>query len=273
MLKQHTAEQHEKARRIPHCETVFRVEKSSWGLNVKNLIKKQQRNQNPGHYDGQENHFDDWEDQKQWLEGESGFEEHQNAVTDVWDDSCVSLNLPKLSLHVCLVSVSCLDAELVEWGEDRYEFDVATSLEMGFEAHVIVFGNGLFNSVPESDFLDQSIADGIVGEGKSDTAATDLIWGMQGTVHVVVGSDNYRDFHVVAGVNLSGLVDEWVSWVVIVIQMIFYLIEVAVRSPTVGVDNCDKDVIGVDHELGQLYLHVLDAPWNVWGFTFLLVEL
>jgi hypothetical protein len=59
MLKQHTTEQHEKTRRIPHCETVFRVEKSSWGLNVKKLIKKQQRNQNPGHYDGQENHFND----------------------------------------------------------------------------------------------------------------------------------------------------------------------------------------------------------------------
>lgn len=120
----------------------------------------------------------------------------------------MSLNLPKLSLHVCLVSVSCLDAELVEWGEDRYEFDVATGLEMGFEAHVVVFGDGLFHSVPESDFLDQSIAEGIVGEGKRDTAASDLIRGMQGTVHVVVGSDDYWDFHVVAGVNLSGLVDK-----------------------------------------------------------------
>ncbi len=120
----------------------------------------------------------------------------------------MSFNLPKLSLHVCPVSVPCLYAELVKWGEDRYKFDIAIGLKMGFEAHVVVFGDGLFNSVPESDFLDQSIAEGIVGEGKSDTAATDLIRGMQGTVHVVVGSDDYWDLHVVAGVNLSGLVDK-----------------------------------------------------------------
>lgn len=61
------------------------------------------------------------------------------------------------------------------------------------------------------------------------------------------------------------------SVIVIAIQMVFDLIKVAIGCPAIGVNDCYKHVFWVYHEHVELFFHMLYAPWNIWGFSLLLI--
>ena len=69
---------------------------------------------------------------------EFGLEEHEDAVADVGDDPGVSLYLPKLGLHICLIPLASLYTQLVEWRKDRHKHHLPLGLEICLQTHMIV---------------------------------------------------------------------------------------------------------------------------------------
>lgn len=51
--------------------------------------------------------------------------------------------------------------------------------------------------------------------------------------------------------------------------MILNLVEICVWSPTIGINNGNKDIVRTYHESFELFLHMFDTPWDIWGFSFL----
>ena len=156
-----------------------------------------------------------------------------------------------------------MNAQLVKWREDGHQQKFPLSLEMSLQTHMIVLGNSLLHSVPEPYFFYKVITQGIIGERKGDSTAGDLVRGMQRAVHVVIGPHNHRYVHIVAGINLSRLVNEFVAGVEVSNQVALNFIEVAIGCPAVGVHYSDKDVVCINHQLCKLVFHVLDAPRDV----------
>ncbi len=134
-----------------------------------------------------------------------------------------------------------------------------------------ILSDGLFNSIPEPNFLNQIVTECIIWEREGDSTAGDLIGGMQWAEHIIIGSDNDRHVHIVPGVDLGGLVDEVMSVIEVLEQVILDFVEVAVGCPAVGIDDSDEDIVTVDHHPIELLFHVLDTPWDVGSFALLLV--
>ncbi len=57
-------------------------------------------------------------------------------------------------------------------------------------------------------------------------------------MHVIVYSGNYWNFKMISGENLRRLINENVSFLPVLSDVIFNFIEVNVWSPTVDIDNC-----------------------------------
>ena len=70
---------------------------------------------------------------------------------------------------------------------------------------------------------------------------------MKGTEHVIICSDNNWDLCVVSCVNLCGLVDEVIAGVEIAVKVVFNLVEITVRCPTVSIYNRYKNILNIQH--------------------------
>ena len=182
----------------------------------------------------------------------------------------MSLDLPKFGLHVCSVPVTSLDAELVERGKNWNKLYLAVSFEVCLETHVEIFCDGLFEGVPETNFFDEGVTEGVIGEGESDAAAGDLIGSVERAVHVIVGPDNDWDLGIVSGIDLGRLVNEIVAVLKVAVKVIFYLVKVAVWRPAVCIYHCHQHVFLADHKLVKLLFHMFHAPRHIRSLAFLL---
>jgi hypothetical protein len=64
---------------------------------------------------------------------------------------------------------------LIERCKDGNKLSLSVGLEVSFETHMKVFRDGLLNGIPETNFLYQRVAQSVVGKGKTNTAAGDLV--------------------------------------------------------------------------------------------------
>lgn len=94
---------------------------------------------------------------------------------------------------------------------------------------------------------------------------------MHWTMHVVIHSWYHWDFEVVPGENLGSLINENVSLIVILYDVVFHLIKINVRSPTINVDNGQKKVISGKHQPSKLLLQMFGTPRNIRSLALLFV--
>ena len=96
---------------------------------------------------------------------------------------------------------------------------------------------------------------------------------MQWAVHVVIDSGNDWNFKMVSGKYLRRLVNINMSVLPILYNVVLHFVEVNVRSPTIYINDSQKQVFSWYHHFFELFLHVLSAPWYIWSLAFLLILL
>lgn len=128
---------------------------------------------------------------------------------------------------------------------------------------MVVFSDCFFDSIPKPNLFCKAKTQGVIGKGKRNPTASDLIRGMQRTVHVIVCSDDYWHIHIVTSIDLGWLIDEAMAEVQICIHVVLNLVEIAIWCPTVSVDYSDKHVIRVDHQLCEFVFHMLNTPRDI----------
>ena len=83
----------------------------------------------------------------------------------------MTLKLPELCTNIFSITLTSLDVELIKWSVDSYSRCLTVCLEMCLKVHMEVFSYRLFDSVPETNSLNQVIAESVIGEGKSRSTA------------------------------------------------------------------------------------------------------
>jgi hypothetical protein len=173
---------------------------------------------------------------------------HVNIVRHVGHTSGVTLSLPETGLEVLPVALASLDRQLVEGCEDGDRHDCSFSLPEGLLGHVEILSDGVGASVPPSDFFGEAEVEGIVRKGVGDVEDGEGVIAVHAAVNLIVGPGEDGDIEVVAGEDLVGLVDVFLSFgeVLGLGEVVVDLANVYFGNPGVGVDDRQQDLVGVD---------------------------
>jgi hypothetical protein len=80
----------------------------------------------------------------------------------------MTFSLPKPCFHVLAVAFSCGQRQLIERNKNRDSFYITLFFPVAFLACVEILPDGICTGVPEPDFLDEGVTEGIVRKGEAE---------------------------------------------------------------------------------------------------------
>ena len=132
---------------------------------------------------------------------------------------------------------------------------------LGWGPHI--FAAGELASIPEADFLDEPVADGVVRD--SSCEFEDGVEGREVDIghQEIHAPDEKLDFFGVPGEHLGSLIDVFVPLLVVGPDVLVHLIHILLRDQGVSILNGNEDLIKVYSILGQNWSHMGAAPVDV----------
>lgn len=94
---------------------------------------------------------------------------------------------------------------------------------------------------------------------------------MQRTVHIIINPGYDRNFKIISCKYLWRLVNKKMLLFIILSDMIFHFIKVCIRRPAIHINNCKEKILHLDHHFSEFLLNMLCTPWDIGGFSFLLI--
>lgn len=176
--------------------------------------------------------------------------------------------LPKSCLDIIPVALARRKTQLIERNMNWYSFSLSTSFPIGFLGKMIVFSDRILTLVPITYSFDQIKAKSVVWNSKTITDEWKCVCRVCCACHQIKYSVDNRHFHLISGETLDWLVNKCISLIVIVADMVLNFIEVNIRSPTVSIDDGQKQIFSTYTDFLKFLLHMFCTPWNVGSFAF-----
>lgn len=98
----------------------------------------------------------------------------------------MSLGLPEPLLYVGTVTLTSLDAKLVEGCEDADGSDLSSGFPESLDCRMEILSNGIWAGVPEADFLGKAIGERVVGERKGSVEEAEEVAELNQTMSHIV---------------------------------------------------------------------------------------
>ena len=136
---------------------------------------------------------------------------------------------------------------------------------------MIIFSDGLFNSVPESDLFYQVIANSVVWHSKWESCKSESVDSIETAHYMVIGSGEGGNIKLVSSEELIGLVNVVVTVFPIFLNMVLHFVHVDIRHPTVNIHDGQIKILSRKIQVLKFGFHFLSAPTYIWSFTFILI--
>jgi len=180
-------------------------------------------------------------------------------------------SLPKSCLHVGHIPLSSLKVQLIERNINWNCLSLALCFPVNFLHEVVVFGNSLLNCVPESNAFDKIVTYSVVRNGEGESCKCKSVDGIKCAHNMVINSCKGWNFKLVSGEELIGFINVNMPFFPVFGDMVFNLVHVNVRHPTINIHDCKEEVFSWKVHLLELELHLLGTPSNIGPFTFVLI--
>lgn len=238
----------------------------SWFL-WNNLVMKAQHQHGPGDNCCNDKHLGYDQGEKDILKHKWALEQHVQAVGHVRHSPGMTFRLPKSSFHVLAVAFPSGQWELVERYINRDSFYISLFFPVTFLTCVKILSNCISACVPKPNFLDQRVAERVVG--KRETKLNCYHAGkMSKTVHDVINSIYHWNVEVISCVDLWSGEEGSITILWVVTHFFVQFSKIFIWSPGVGIQYSHHYLLFLNQHSTNILHQPLHAPGNVRSFTF-----
>lgn len=157
---------------------------------------------------------------------------------------------------------------LVYGNINRTSFSFSISFPHSFRDDSNVLTFGIFASVPEINSFKESITYGIVGDSHCVSKHWVKIWYLHKGHKIVDNFDKESGLFLILWENLRRLVNDTVSFLIVLFDVLFHLINIGLMDQRVRVHHSDHNCIQIHKIFNQFWGHITSTPVYVGWFCF-----